>query len=423
MVAVLGDPAPNVNSDGVDAGAGAPKLENDGIEVAVLSLVAAGTPNEAAAPNAGVEVVLVEVTEGANGRGGLLAPNANGVLFDVVVVVVPADGKLKPDVDDKPLPNKGADVVVAVLPAVVVVAVKLKGAGVDENVVGNARPPVAVVVAVGIGNVDELVVAVLVEKLNKFGVTDAAAVVVGAAGAVDNDEDEDENDNVGGAVAVPNENRGGLSDEIVEADVVVDDVVVGVVPKLVPNAIGVAVVDVVVAIDVLPKPPNVTGAELVVAIALVPNPPNVIGADAVVVVIAGVIEVLVVVAVIADGNVPNDAGKVEPVVVPIGKRLVVVDVAVLSELADVTPNNGAFVIGNEDVVVVREVEVVASGFVIIFSFVVAGVNPNDGRVLVVESVEVVVMGNDGTENVFPVVVGTDIDDDVTTDTDSVEIVV
>lgn len=115
----------------------------------------------------------VETTAGANGRGGLLAPNANGVLLEVVVVV-PADGKLKPD--DEPAPNKGTadDVVVAVVD---VIDVDTRG-----KLLGNANPLVEEA-----GNVDEALVAVAVDaltfevKANKLGLVDV--VVVNADGA------------------------------------------------------------------------------------------------------------------------------------------------------------------------------------------------------------------------------------------------
>ena len=123
----------------------APKAGNEEFEVAGLSLANDVTPNGALEPNAGKEgAVLVEMTGGANGLVGLLAPNANGALFDVVVVVAAAaaDGKLKPDDDDdddRPVPNKdGADVVVVLL----VIATE----DVDDasgKLLGNEKPLVA----------------------------------------------------------------------------------------------------------------------------------------------------------------------------------------------------------------------------------------------------------------------------------------
>jgi hypothetical protein len=119
-----------------------PKAGNDEIEVAGLSLVNGVAPNGALEPNAGKEVaLLVEITGGANGLGGLLAPNANGALFDVVVVVVveaaAADGKLKPDDDDddRPVPNKdGAEVVVVLL------VVAIEDVDASGKLLGNEKP-------------------------------------------------------------------------------------------------------------------------------------------------------------------------------------------------------------------------------------------------------------------------------------------
>ena len=141
--------------------------------------------------------MLVEITEGANGFGGLLAPKANGVLLDVVVVVF-ADGKLKPDdEDDKPLPNKGAADVVAGV--VVVVAIDVDTSG---KALGNENP---LVVDEEIGNGNEVAAAVVVVamggavvfdgKPNKFGVVDEVF-------AVDDDNEVTDKD---GAL-VPNEN-------------------------------------------------------------------------------------------------------------------------------------------------------------------------------------------------------------------------
>jgi len=143
--------APKVNNDDVlDV---EPKPGNDGTDVDGLSVVVGATPNVAVAPNAGVEVVLlVDITEGANGFGGLLAPNANGALLDVVVVVF-ADGKLKPGDDDddvKLVPNKGIVDVVAV---VVVVAIDVDISG---KLLGNENPLIVVVT----GNVKEETVVV-----------------------------------------------------------------------------------------------------------------------------------------------------------------------------------------------------------------------------------------------------------------------
>lgn len=263
------DDAPNVNNDDDDVD-GAPNAENDGIDVAGLSAVVEGAaPNVLAAPNAGVDVVeaLVETTEGANGFGGLLAPNVNGVLFEAVVVVA-ADGKLKPDED------VDADVVAI-------------GRDVEVDEVGmvleNEKPPVAVVVAaataVGKDN-DEVVVldAVVVdEKANRFGVVDAvvaAEIVVDGAGAR---EEVDE--------FAPKANKVGFSDDVVVVDVDADN-------------------------GVLPNEPNVGVVDAVVVVVAVKDK-----------------EVLDVVV----GNVPK-AGNVEGVLVPDGKRLIGVLVTGLSEV-------------------------------------------------------------------------------------------
>lgn len=373
---VIFEVPPKLNDDGVLVVE--PKPENDGTEVGNLSPAVGAAPNVAVAPNAGVGVVLlVEITEGANGFSGLPAPNANGVLLDVVVVVL-ADGKLKPDADDKLLlPNRGtADVVVAV------------GTDDDTNgkLLGNENPLVVdagavVVEATGKVKVEAIVVAGAVAfdgKPNKLGVIDE--VVVGAAAAVDN--------GVTGKVEglAPNANEGSLSDETVEA-IVVAAVVVGVndVPPNEPKLIdvGTFIGDVVV---------------LVIAIE-------------------GTADVLVAVVVFVDANEPND-WNVEGVGVLNWKRLFGVLVTDLSKVAAavvVVPNRGAVVEPNEGVVIEgNEALVVTDGLITIFSLVVVGVVPNDGNVLgVVNGVVAVTSG--GIEKVLSlvvVVVGGDVTIDV-----------
>jgi len=207
-------------------------------------------PNVLAAPNAGVvvAVLLVEITEGANGFGGLLAPNVNGVLFEAVVVVV-ADGKLKPDED--------VDVVEELAPnndggaAAVVVAAAGRDVDVDEVVLGNENPPTVVVVlgAAAAAGVDE--------KANKLGVVE---VVVAAEELAPNANKAGLSDNVvvdGDAVLVVAVANGVLVNEpnVGVADAVVDVVVVVVKDK------GVGVFDVVVVGLVAENPPNVGNVE------------------------------------------------------------------------------------------------------------------------------------------------------------------
>ncbi len=264
---VVFDVAPNANNDGVFVVE--PKAGNDGTEVDVLSPVDGAAPNVAFAPNAGAGVVLlVDITEGANGFNGLPAPNANGVLPDVVVI--PPDGKLKPGADDKLLPNKDA---------ADVVAGPIEDADVDGKPLGNENP----LVVEETGNVKGAVVVVGAVaydgKANGFAGIELV-VVVG------NDDDE------GGAL-VPNENEGGLSDEIVE---------------------GIEVGAVVVVVGVLPNDPNVIDVG------------NFIGDDDVVVIIEGVIEELVAVVVFADVTEPND-GNVAAAFIPIWNGLFAIVVA------------------------------------------------------------------------------------------------
>lgn len=210
VVDVEFDEAPNANND--DEVEGAPNDENDGTDVAGLSAVVEAEPNVLAAPNAGVVVVvlLVEITEGANGLGGLLAPKVNGVLFEAVVVVV-ADGKLKPaedvDVDEELAPNSGTV-------AVVVVAVAVgrnEDEDVDEVALGNENPPTVVVAGNDDNEDDEDVVlgaAAVDEKANKLGVVEA---VVAAETVVDDTGARDEVEE-----PAPNVNKAGLSDNVVE---------------------------------------------------------------------------------------------------------------------------------------------------------------------------------------------------------------
>jgi hypothetical protein len=358
------DVAPKVNDD--DVLVAEPKAGNDETDVVGLSVVAEAIPNEAVAPNAGGAVpLLVEVTEGANGLSGLLAPNANGVLFDVVVVVVVVfpDGKLKPCDDDKPAPNKEAADVVAGF-AVVTIDVDATG-----KLFGNENP----LIVVETGHVKEEAVVVVVgavaldEKANKFGVVDKTVVVA----AIDND-----GATTRAEALVPNENKGGLSDETVEEAVVV------------------------IAVDneVLPNDPNVFDFG------------TSIGDDDVVVVVVseGVVDVLVAVVVFVDVNEPNDWNG-EGVLVLIGKRLFGVLVTGLSKVAVVVPNKGVVVEENA-------VLVVTGGLVIIFSFVVVAIVPNNGSAVVVVENEAVVVASDGIEKVLSLVV---VSDDVTIGVDSI----
>lgn len=264
--------APKANIDGVVVVE--PKAGNDGTEVDALSTVDGAAPNEAFAPNAGAGVVLlVDITEGANGFNGPPAPNANGVLPDVVVI--PPDGKLKPGADDKLLPNKDA---------ADVVAGAIEDADVDGKPLGNENP----LVVEETGNVKGAVVVVGAVaydgKANGFGGIEL--VVVG-------NDDDDGADDKGGAL-VPNENEGGLSDEIVE---------------------GIEVAAVVVVVGVLPNDPNVIDVG------------NFIGDDDVVVIIEGVIEELVAVVVFADVTAEPNDGNVAAAFVPIWNGLFAIVVA------------------------------------------------------------------------------------------------
>ncbi len=358
---VVFDVAPKANN-GVDVLAVEPKAENDGTDVGGLSIVVGIVPNEAVAPNAGVGfVVLVEITEGANGFGGLLAPNANGVLLDVVVVVF-ADGKLKPD-DNAPPPNKDAVDVGAVF---VVVAIDVDTSG---KLLGNENP----LIVEGTGNVKEAAAVVVVGavafdvKANKFGVVEEVVVAV----VIDDDDDDNGITDKGGAL-VPNENRGSLSDETVEKTVVVAVVVIN---------------------GVLPNDPNVTDVD------------TFISDDAVVIVVAGVIiegmvEVLVAVVVFVDANAPKD-WNVEGVFALSWKRLFGVLVTGWSKVVVGVPNREVVVEGNEAVVV-------TGGLITIFSLVVVGIVPNNGSVLVAVN-GLVVVTSGGIEKVLSlVVVGGDV---------------
>jgi hypothetical protein len=362
---VVFDVAPKVNDD--DVLVAEPKAGNDETDVVGLSVVAGAIPNEAVAPNAGGAVpLLVEVTEGANGLSGLLAPNANGVLFDVVVVVVVVfpDGKLKPCDDDKPAPNKEAADVVAGF-AVVTIDVDATG-----KLFGNENP----LIVVETGHVKEEAVVVvgavtLDEKANKFGVVDKTVVVA----ASDND-----GATTRAEALVPNENKGGLSDETVEEAVVVTAVDNGVLPND-PNVIDFGT--------------SIGDDDVVV----------------VVVIIEGVVDVLVSVVVFADVNEPND-WNVEGVLVLIWKRLFGVLVTGLSKVAVVVPNK-------EVVVEWNAVLTVTGGLVIIFSFVVVAIVLNNGSaVVVVVENEAVVVASDGIEKVLSLVV---VSDDVTIGVDSI----
>jgi hypothetical protein len=340
------DVAPKLNNDDVlDV---EPKAGNDEIEVAGLSLVNGVAPNGALEPNAGKEVaLLVEITGGANGLGGLLAPNANGALFDVVVVVVveaaAADGKLKPDDDDddRPVPNKdGAEVVVVLL------VVAIEDVDASGKLLGNEKP----LVVEDTGNVASVAAAavvgtvVLAGKPNKFGTVD---VVV----------DDDSNAVKDGAEAlVPNENEGSFSAETVE---VID-------------------VAVVVANAVLPNDPNVIDVDTLT------------GDDGLVVIIEDAVEVLIAVVLFVDDNEPND-WNVEVLFVPIWKRLFELVVAVV-------PNKG---------VEANETLVVTGRFVLTFSLVVTGNDviddaPNNGRVVVLANEILVVTG--GVERMLSLII-------------------
>ena len=273
MGAVVFDVPPKLNGEEFDE----PKVGNDDADVAGLSNVGA-RPNEAVEPKAdGTVELLDEITGGANVFGGLLAPNANGVLLDVVVVVIPVDGKLKPDDDDDDeLPNKDAVGNVPVL--AVVVEADAVAAPPSGKPLENENP----LLLEGTGRVvlDAVVAAVvrLDEKPNRLEGTDdvvAAGRLLTAATA-------------GDETGAPNENKDGLSDGSVDT------------------------VD--AAIDV-------------VGFAL--NEPNVMGddscvddEDAVVVSSDGKAEAPVVVAVVVGVNEPKD-GNAEPVFELAGKRFVV----------------------------------------------------------------------------------------------------
>ena len=142
---------------------------------ALSAVVAGGTlPNEGIAPKAGAGArPPVETTAGANGRGGLLAPKANGVLLEVVMVVL-AEGKLKPD-DDEVAPNKG----IAADDDVVVVVVGVIDVDTRGTLLGNGNPLVKEA-----GNVNEALVVITDDALvfgvkpNKLGVADVVVGVV-----------------------------------------------------------------------------------------------------------------------------------------------------------------------------------------------------------------------------------------------------
>lgn len=344
---VVLDAAPKVNNGVVPVAE--PKPENDDADVEVLSAVDGLLPNEAVAPNAGAGVVPVDEITGANVFGGLLAPNANGVLLDVVVVV-PIVGKLKPDddgVDDETLPNKGAADVVETL----------KGVNVLENPPDNGSP---LVVVAGGGRVEGVVVvdaAVFDEKGNRFvGIADDDVVVVDEA-----------------VELAPNANIGALSAEVVEV---------------------------------------IEGAAVVVAIGVLPNAPNVIdvgslAVDVVAVVSEVTLELLaavVVVGALVDDNEPNDGNAVVAVLSALLVSVPNNGVGVVTVAPNIgavfVPNNGAavgvlVVVFSLLVVAIKlnagKVLVVESGVVVIngggivstFSLVVVG-SVND-----VDSVEVV----------------------------------
>ena len=332
-------------------------------------VVAEGTlPNEGTAPKAGVGVVpLVEITGGANGFGGLLAPNANGVLLDVVVVVL-AVGKLKPDDDDDELaPNRGADDDVVV---VGVIDVDTRG-----KLLGNGNPLVAeagnasdALVVVGGGTVTfEL-------KPNKLGV-----VVVVVVAVVD---DVGANDGV--EAPAPKENSGGLPEDTA-AELVATAVVVVAAPSgVVPNDPNVIVVGILI------------GDNVVVAVVdgAVKNE------DAVDVVVAMVL--VVVVDECVDIAEPNN-GKLADALGLVWNRLAGVLVMVLSEGVVLVPNRGVAVTGNE-------ILVVTGGLITVFSFVAVDGAPNKGKALVAGNAAVDV-ANGGMEKVLSLpipIVGADI---------------
>ena len=201
--AVVFDVPPKLNGEEFDE----PKVEKDEADVTGLSNVEP-RPNEAVEPKAdGTVEVLDEITEGANVFGGLLAPNANGVLLDVVVVVIPVDGKLKPDDDDDELPNKDAVGNGPVLAVVVEVdAVAAAAAAPSGKPLENENP----LLVEGTGRVVldtvEAAVVGLDEKPNKLGgagdvVTAGRLLTTATAGA---------------ETTVPNENEGGLSEARVD---------------------------------------------------------------------------------------------------------------------------------------------------------------------------------------------------------------
>ena len=354
------DVAPKENNDAV--GGVEPKTGNEGIDVAVLSaavvVVDVVPPNEGVAPKDGVGVIpLVDITEGANVFGGLLAPNVNGVLLDVVVVVLAA-GKLKPD--DEPLPNKGTDDVDG-----------------DEKLPGNENP---LDVDAGIVNEEALVVDVPMTAgtVNKLGRTAKFDAVVVA----DNDD---------GAIArveAPGtkENCDGLSDETVDEA---------------------AVRAVVAASGVLPNDPNV----IVVGILIGDD-------DAVVVIAEGTIGVLIAAAVVvvvaaAEPNV----GNVEDVLVLIWKRLagVLVAVVVPNKGAAVEGNEILVVTGGLTVLdSLGTVDVAPNkGSVLVPANGAAPVAANGGigKVLSLVVVSVVVTGTDSfgiVDGIVVVVTGADV---------------
>jgi hypothetical protein len=146
-------------------------------------------------PNVGVLFEWVdEIIFDTDGLSELPAPNANGGLLGVVVVV--ADENLKPGTDKPLIPNEG-----------VAVEVNVKLFGIEKALVVEGTKNEEVVAAAGnaVGNV---------EGTNMFGITDVVAVVKDGA-----------------EVFIPNENGAELSDKISGTAGVV--VVIGVVPNVI----------------------------------------------------------------------------------------------------------------------------------------------------------------------------------------------
>lgn len=317
-----------------------PNDENEGAD-------AAGAPKPDVAPKAGAaDAVLLlpdGTTDGAKGRGGLLAPKANGVLADVVVVVLaPAAGKLNPPTLGVVPNNDGAELVVGLL--VNAVEVELEPNGAEKE-----KPAVVVVAAALVIGVAEA------DKAKRFAVgkVDDDVVVVGGANVADAPKGPDAKlANDGADALVPKENNPGRSDA---ALVLVLVLVAGV------------------ALDAEGNEPNkIVGAVLGEALVVLVNGAAVVAAGTVADV-EGVVKVLLL---------DEKAPKAGNVVVLVPKRfelllvvVVVVAVAAVVVVADETPNN-VDVVGGTNRGRVGALVTGGAGLITGFSLVVTGTDTN-----------------------------------------------